>query len=253
MKKILLPIAVVLLGLATSCKGDKPPVVPEPVAGKLTVKFENVAGSQALELGGTKYVNAHGDSFSVNMFKYYISNIVLINDKGEEFAEPESYHLINQSESSSLNFDIKEITKGTYTGVKLMIGVDSLRNVSGAQTGALDPMNGMFWTWNTGYIMAKFEGNSPQSGNPAGTVIMHLGGFNGEYNSVKSCSFTLNTPIVIDSNNPRTFVFQSNILSWFEGKNQIDFQTYYNVMLPGEQQKKVAENYAKMLTLKSAE
>jgi hypothetical protein len=61
--------------------------------------------------------------------------------------------------------------------MEFMIGVDSARNNSGAQTGALDPTNGMFWSWSTGYIMAKFEGTSAQSPAAANALKFHIGGF----------------------------------------------------------------------------
>jgi hypothetical protein len=53
------------------------------------------------------------------------------------------------------------------TGIRFLLGVDSARNVSGIQTGALDPARGMFWTWNSGYVMAKIEGSSPSAHVPA--------------------------------------------------------------------------------------
>ena len=55
------------------------------------------------------------------------------------------------------------------------MGVDSIRNVSGAQQAALPPSNGMFWSWSTGYIFLKAEGTSPQSAN--NSFMFHLGGF----------------------------------------------------------------------------
>ena len=51
---------------------------------------------------------------------------------------------------------------GNYNSLSFLLGVDSMHNVSGAQTGALDPANDMFWTWNSGYVMAKMEGASPR-------------------------------------------------------------------------------------------
>ena len=41
----------------------------------------------------------------------------------------------------------------------LYLGVDSVLNYNGVHEGALDPINGMYWTWQTGYINCKLEGN----------------------------------------------------------------------------------------------
>jgi hypothetical protein len=73
----------------------------------------------------------------------------------------------------------------------MMFGVDSLRNVSGAQTGALSTVNGMFWSWNTGYIMMKAEGISPNSSSDS--FAFHLGGFQGANSVVKTKTFNLST------------------------------------------------------------
>ena len=40
----------------------------------------------------------------------------------------------------------------------LYLGVDSVLNYNGVHEGALDPINGMYWTWQTGYIHCKLEG-----------------------------------------------------------------------------------------------
>ena len=66
-----------------------------------------------------------------------------------------------------------------------MIGVDSARNTSGAQLGALDPANSMFWSWNSGYIFVRMEGNSPQSTQPYNKLQFHIGGFKGATNCIK--------------------------------------------------------------------
>ena len=69
------------------------------------------------------------------------------------------------------------------------MGIDSLHNVSGAQAGALSLASGMFWDWNSGYIMLKAEGDSPNS--PTGKFALHLGGFSGTNNivTVKTAEF----------------------------------------------------------------
>ena len=72
---------------------------------------------------------------------------------------------------------LSDVPEGSYTEMSYVLGVDSTRNVSGAQAGALSTANGMFWSWSTGYIMLKAEGTSPNSGT--GSFSFHLGGFSG--------------------------------------------------------------------------
>jgi len=42
----------------------------------------------------------------------------------------------------------------------------------------------MFWTWNSGYIMAKLEGTSPVSSQPNNKFEYHIGGFREPVNVV---------------------------------------------------------------------
>jgi hypothetical protein len=74
---------------------------------------------------------------------------------------------------------LEGIPAGDYNRVDFLIGVDSLRNFSGLQTGALNPSNGMFWSWSTGYIFVRVEGTSPQS--ETGLFMYHLGGYEAPY------------------------------------------------------------------------
>ena len=68
-------------------------------------------------------------------------------------SESESYHLVDQSQPGSLSWSF-EAEENPFTTLHFLLGVASARIVSGAQTGALDTLKDMFWTWNSGYIMA---------------------------------------------------------------------------------------------------
>lgn len=146
--------------------------------GELTLKFEHNWGERSLQLHSTTpFVSQNGDSITFTQFNYYISNIELVKSNGEVWKQPESYHLIKLGASPLVEFTIKDVPNGEYSAVRYLIGVDSVRNVSGAQEGALDPKEGMFWSWNTGYIFIKIEGTSPQSTDNS-NLTYHVGGFN---------------------------------------------------------------------------
>lgn len=72
-----------------------------------------------------------------------------------------------------------------------MIGVDSLKSAGGAgeRTGVLDPTSygddGMWWSWNSGYIFMKLEGTStaiPTAIKPDQKFAIHVGGYGGGWN-----------------------------------------------------------------------
>ena len=143
MKKYITPlVATAMISTLFSCKKDETPAKE----GTIKMEFFNVAGSEKLALNDKWYKNQNGDSFTVTKFNYYISNIRFNTTSGGSYAETESYHLVEQSAPASQSFDISKVPAGTYNSVTFTIGVDSLRNVSGVQSGDLDPAKGMFWS-----------------------------------------------------------------------------------------------------------
>ena len=91
------------------------------------------------------------------------------------------------------------VPDGEYTGISFIIGVDSLHNCSGAQAGALDPVNAMFWTWNTGYIFLKLEGKSPASKSPGNIFEYHIGGYKQPTNCIRQVSLAFKAPLKLNS------------------------------------------------------
>ena len=138
------------------------------------VNITNLIGTDAFHIDST-YTNAAGEDYHAYMLKYYISHMKLVNENGER-VELYGHELIDQSVPNSLLLDQVEIPDGHYTSLEFNLGVDSLHNHSGDQAGDLDPMYGMIWTWNTGYIFFKHEGyfTSSTSGTEQ-TLIYHYG------------------------------------------------------------------------------
>src|SRR6185312_7848079 len=87
-----------------------------------------------------------------------------------------TYHLIDFSDSASTTVPLR-VPEGVYDEIHFLLGVDSIEQTGGAQTGALDPARGMFWTWNTGYLSLKLEGTSPDSKEPFHAFSYHIGGY----------------------------------------------------------------------------
>lgn len=195
-------VALAASATLMSCKKDDPtPTTENPTpsveTAEVRIEFEHqwdVAGAAADFALNTAYTHPEtGDDLTFTTFKYYVSNIRLKKQDGTWWTQPESYFLVDLSDASSTLLSIPNVPTGTYTEISYVMGVDSTRNVSGAQTGALSTTNNMFWSWNSGYIMLKAEGTSPQAvGN---SFAYHLGGFTGANNIVteKSAVFSAET------------------------------------------------------------
>ena len=244
---LLLAIPLVLF----SCKKDKTKVAAE--AGTVNFKVNNVVGTALLELTGTTYLNAHGDSFTVTRYAYYLSNFEFVDENNKTYKAPETYFLIDESDDASKSFSIADIPAGKYTKMRLVLGVDSAKNMGGAQTGVLDPLVGMYWDWNTGYIMAKFEGFSPQSGEPTKLLSFHLGGFGGQYSVLKTLEFDLPQPMLVEKGKSPTIKMESDVLKWFGGTPVLDFATTFSIMSLGREAYNFSERYKTHLSVKALE
>lgn len=231
-----------------SCRKDPATPTPSPKEGTVLLEFANKVGTENLRMDGTMYKNQNGDDFKVTKFNYYISNIKLNNTDGSSYSETESYHLLEQETPASLSFSLAKVPAGTYKSITLTIGVDSLRNVSGTQTGALDPAKGMFWSWSSGYIMLKMEGTSPQSTAASNELRIHVGGIYGANNTIKTV--TLDLPNTITVNGDENHIhLNADILKLFGTKNIINFATLSVVHMPGADAKKMADNYESMISV----
>lgn len=253
MKKFL---AVLLLPLAfVACRKKelpKPgpnnnPPVDSVVPATLKFNFRHMVGSEDLVLNRTTpYVSPQGDSFTVSTFDYYLSNIVMIDSAGNRFAEPESYHLLRSRVPSSLQITLNKLPERRYVAVEMLIGVDSTRNVSGAQTGDLSPDYGMFWTWKNGYIMGKMEGVLKPVNDP---LQFHIAGFYGIYSGLRKVTLYLGSGANVVNGKETQVDVKANLNAWFTAPNFPGFSIISNVTSVTPESAKIADNYAGMFTL----
>lgn len=249
-KLILVGLAIISVSF-TACKDDDQNTnVSGP--GTITLDISNVAGNVNVdETGATTYINSSGESFRINRLKYYISNVQLFNVDALVYTMPESYFLVDESNNATTKLAIPNVPAGNYTKIKFMVGVDSTRNVSGTQTGALDPANGMFWTWSSGYIFYKLEGKSSASSQSDSSFIYHIGGFKNGNNTNATreveIEFGGNTLIVNGNREAEIHVF-ADVLKVFSSPNTISIAALSTQMGQGGNALLIADNYKNMFT-----
>jgi hypothetical protein len=157
---------------------------------RVVIFFDHYVGEQELKLDSATYTNTLGQSYTISKLKYYISNIAMITKSGKTIHFPGSY-LVNEEEPLSRQIVLNGVKSEEYASLTFLIGVDSLHNCSGAQSGDLDPAKGMFWTWNTGYVFFKLEGHSPVSNSPGHILEYHVGGYKKPTNCIRSITIDL--------------------------------------------------------------
>jgi hypothetical protein len=216
----------------------------------LVLKFKPVVLYDSIPLEfGKSYPNPFKEQFTPTAFKFYIHNIELRNtDSGSVFKlANDKYYLVDFADSASTEIKIG-IKPDVYNRIAFTIGVDSARNVSGAQTDALDPALGMFWDRTAGYIMAKLEGTSK-----AGKFEFHIGGFSGPDNVIQNIDRGFPYPQNLDLKPGKTsqMFITCDAYDWFSNPWDIKIGENPVINKPGELAKHVAENYSKMFTVDS--
>ncbi|MBK8609825.1 MAG: hypothetical protein IPL84_07715 [Chitinophagaceae bacterium] len=221
--------------------------IDELQTGTLKITIKNTVKGVPIVLNTVNYTNSHGEQYSISKFKYYLSNISVTGTASNPAVA--QYFLIDESNPASLSFSLT-VPVSSYTGISYLLGVDSARNVSGAQTGALDPLNDMFWTWNSGYIMAKMEGNSPQSTVVNNKVEYHIGGFAGSNSVLKYGGFSLPGSAVDIRPGKLSEVFiEADFDKWWQGSYDLKIADNPAVTTPGTLAKSISDNYKNMFTI----
>jgi len=231
----------------TSCKKDDDE--PDDVAPQFSVELDHLFGSEEFHLDST-YSNALTQPFTPSMLKYYVSNVTLIGTDNVEYKLPDNYFLVNLSDPESAVLNLTGLKSGTYRAIQFLVGVDSTRNVSGAQTGALDPGKGMFWDWNTGYVFFKMEGTSPVIPGASQFFEYHIGGFQGANNNIRQVNFDFNGDILnlAVNRHPEVHVIV-DVQQAFYDPTIIDFTTFpSSVVMPGPDATVIADNYRDMFS-----
>jgi hypothetical protein len=213
------------------------------------ITFNNVVKDSRIVLFDSLYTNPFGEKYSINKFRYYVSDVSLKSDD-KDFNEKESFYLVDESKIESQSIYLS-VPQANYFSINFLLGVDSLHNVSGAQSGALDPTKDMFWTWNTGYVMAKLEGNSTSSTLVNHKYEFHIGGFSGKYNVLKKIQlrFPKNKPIYLSKNKTTEIIINADVNAWWQDPNEIKIAEHANITAPGKWALALSDNYAKMFSI----
>lgn len=232
---------VLLMGI-TCFAGDGKPVAQR----SLVISLQHMIGTNELVLGNP-FVNSTGDTISVQRFKYYLSNFSITDDKGKIIPLPGTYFLIDEADPSSKTISLS-VPDISITAIGFLIGVDSMKNVSGIQTGVLDPLKGMFWTWNSGYVMAKIEGRSPASTIAGQSFTYHIGGFRAPMSVLRPLTFPIQ-----GNDRPKNIVISADINQWFKGRSELKIAETPVCHSPGPLAVRIADNYSTMFSINSVQ
>lgn len=252
----LLPFSFLFIALCCKDSSEQPkPVEPQPeeiipdsLAGVLKLEFRNHVDGLPLLFTPNEFKSPAQDTFRVDDFKYYISNVKLRNTQtGRVYTEKNSYHLIEQQKGKT-SFVMNRIPVKGFDVLEFSVGVDAVQNASTAKTGDLDANNNMAWDWNTGYIFMRFGGFQVKKGVQVKGLRFHVG----DNVNYKTFTFPL-SQVNFVKNKPYTARIGANINELFRTPQLIDFDVMYDVM-DGSDATTIANNYETgMFTLDEVE
>lgn len=189
----------------------------------VVVQFHHVYNNKPIQFDSVLYSNGVNQNFTLSKFKYYISNIRLISSQ-KKYKKIKNNYLIDEEDHHSKKIYIEAKNNLPYTGIEFSIGVDSANNCSGAQSGSLDPIKGMFWSWNNGYIFVKLEGKSKSASSTGRVIEYHIGGYKSPANNNRLVCLPFKESLSGDQLKGASLLIKVELAEFFIHPINIDFE-----------------------------
>lgn len=255
MKELKSVLWVLMITLVVSCKKDEPNQIIEEPTGKVALEFQNVYQDGPFVLHKDYTTPPPMEQKIIySRFTYMISDISLVNDKGEEIkyhhTNPDkgAFLLVHHGNTTPKEIELKQIPIGTYTKVKLRVGLSNAAWKLGENQQQTfwnaSRAVGMTWdSWAKGYKHFNLEGTW---GEEAQAFSVQIGNIPSE-NRERSIELTLSLPenLIIKKDETKNIRFEVNVSAVFGGKNKITI-TKENAIVQDESNEifsKIIENF----------
>ncbi|MGC4039377.1 MAG: hypothetical protein QM710_00885 [Flavobacterium sp.] len=204
----------------------------------VSVDFHLEFDKSPLQLG-KKYISASKDTLAVENFKCYVSNIQIEYEDRTVFIQNNSYHLLDSNNPKSFRLPVTKRNDKPISKITFNIGIDSITNNSGALPDDLDPVKGMYWAWQSGYINMKVEGKSKSCKTRKNEFSFHIGGYLEPYYSMRRIEIPIQKPQATDNQ----IDIAIDLGRFF---SEVNLTKNNSVMIPGTEAMKLADISAKM-------
>ena len=178
--------------------------------------FQSSISNEHIELN-TIYSLSDSSKMEITTCRFYVSNFTFYSNN-KLVSEQKGAFLIDleNPESLQLSFPISVVDS-----VRFNLGIDSSTNVAGILDGDLDPIKGMYWTWNSGYINSKVEGTFTKTNGVKIPFEYHLGGYLPPYPTLQTLTFSCEKSEKIVKLDLSEFI------------SSLEIEKCNNVMIPG--------------------
>jgi hypothetical protein len=204
--------------------------------GQLTVQVNVSARNQKVVLN--EPISVNDQVFQLEQIRFYLSKFEFYKNGELTAVDPVEAYLVDFETDSTRKLVFPTVSFAEVDEMRFLFGIDSLVNTSGVMSGALDPMYGMYWSWQSGYINCKLEGTFFKPNRE--TFQLHLGGYASPFSAVQQV--ILKTEI--------TAVTQLNIDLDLLMDRVVQSKTELHVMSPCTKAVEYAQILAKSIALK---
>lgn len=137
------------------------------------------------------YLNQNNDSISFSSLKMYFSDFRFKDKISGRITSIDTLIFYDLADSSTHTL-FNDLNLSNYESIAFTLGLDSSKNVSGELENAYDPLLGMYWAWNTGYINLKIMGESSTVPTNSQEFEFHLGGYRFPFATAQTIQVDLN-------------------------------------------------------------
>ncbi len=243
--------------LAVSCK-------PEPMQTGVSLRFTFTFGDESLRVGDRVYTIASGERIVVSDFRYFVSDVVLVDCDGNRVKfedDDRNVHYVDSESGESLTWrSSRELPTGVYDYVEFVYGLDSVRNVSHGFRNP--PESLMFWpeVLGGGYHYMQINGYWGDAGDTActktyglhtgiGTERDEAGEGKGYFHNYVKLTDTLRFFLV--DGQDKTLTLNMDVAEWFRNPHEWRFSHYGgSVMQNPEAQRVLRDNAASVFDVR---
>lgn len=200
------------------------------------IEFTPTFNNLPLELN--KNYSFKNDSLKITTLKFYISNINFYQNNQFIDSVSKKNNLIDFENLETTSIKFLRTNSKAFNKIYFSIGIDSLINESGALGEDLDPTKGMYWTWQSGYVNLKLEGQSKICPSRNNLFNFHIGGYQYPYNSIQNINFS--------TKGNRKIILNLDILKLLNGMN---LNEVYDVMSPSKKGLAIAQQFSNAITV----
>ena len=166
------------------------------------------------------YLTQNNDSISFSTLKMYFSDFSFKDKISGRITSIDTLIFYDLADSSTHSF-FNDLNLSNYESVAFTLGLDSSNNVSGELENAYDPLLGMYWAWNTGYVNLELAGKSNLILTKTHDFEFHLGGYRYPLATAQN--------IKVDLNDQYIYFDLEKLFS-----ESINLSKNHHIMLPGK-------------------